>query len=448
MTTCTMIAVTGNYIPLAQMWYYSFKANSGITGDVICFVDTESTRDLVKLRLPDVVVRVLSTPSIDNYAGWEDNYFYGMRMKIFGLYALQGTYERCVYFDVDTLVLKNLHELYDLDLEGNVLAGVPDCQQHRHPDIPCDSAMADEMQFRVDIAGGMDKYINAGMLVVDLNKLPLNTFEDYVAQEQPYCSDQDYLNEVCSGKCMILPDTYNYMINYWLLSPSEELTKETHEAMGNAHIQHFHGAFKPWSKTYSVWCWWLKLQYNLTYYEQVLAACRGSFGDEASSYISYADAEVSMREGLSRFHTDPTYQVHFVQVGEMTHTPCGCSEWAHYLAQTYNCTLVTDNPTFSYEGSTGVVLDVGDSRIIPKVSNSRWVVIADATEDVGKYDMSEVYPVYPLKYTSVGAKLKASESALLDALEVLLPKEHPVRAYRDAIRNSESLITNYDTRGK
>lgn len=448
MNTCVMIAVTSNYIPLAQMWYHSFKQHSGISAPIICFVDSEDTQGLVQARLPELDVRVLDAPYTDNYTQWEDNYFYGMRMKVFGLYALQGSYDRCLYFDVDTLVLKDIQELIQLDLAGNTLAGVPDCQQHRHLNIPCDSGLETEMAFRIEIAGGMDKYINAGVMLIDLNLLPPNTFEDYVAQEKPYCSDQDYLNEVCSGNVMQLPDTFNYMINYWLNTPSEELTRVTHTEMGNAHIQHFHGILKPWSKTHNPRDWWLKLQYHLEYFEEVLAACRDSFGSEASSFVAYVDAEETMRTNLQSFYTNPEYKVRVVMVGNYTQAPCGSSEFAQHLANEERHALVTNNPIYVCNGVLGVTLDVGTSKWIPPLVNISTVVIAESTEDITTYEACEVYPPFPLKSSYVASRLRANDSMLLDALEKLLPVDHPVRVYRDAVRSNVPLSITYDTRGK
>lgn len=448
MSTCVMIAVTTNYIPLAQMWYHSFKANSGLVCDVVCFADSQDTHDILKLRIPELDIRVLTQPTDTNYTGWDDTYFYGMRMKVFGLYALQGEYSKCIYFDVDTLILKELSYLSTLDLGTNILAGVPDCPQHRHPSLEPDSLMMGELEFRANISGSMDKYVNAGMLVVDLDKLPPNTFMEYVTTEKPYCSDQDYLNEVCAGNVLILPDTYNYLVDYWLNNPSLELTKQTYVDMGNAHVQHFHGAFKPWSTTYNAWCWWIKLQCSTSYYDQVLEECRDTFGGEADSYLKYADSESIVRRGMREFHSANLDKVYLVQAGFATATPCGCSEWAHYLAQLHSCKLITSNPIFNWEGSSGFVIDGDSSTPQALYAIANKVIIADSREDVTQYEMCEVYPKNPLKYTSVGAKLKASESQLLTALESLLPVDHPIRVYRDAIRSSHPTFINHDLRGK
>ena len=115
---------------------------------------------------------------------------YMVLMKVV-LTKLFPEHERILMLDVDTIVERNIDELWDLDFEGCELAGVPEPVKSR-PGKP---------------------YINCGVILENLKKLrESGTDEELIRRlnEQPYpFAEQDCINEVCGERILKLSSIYN-----------------------------------------------------------------------------------------------------------------------------------------------------------------------------------------------------------------------------------------------
>ena len=152
--------------------------------------------------------------------------------------------ERVLYLDVDLFVRESLVPLWEMSLEGNVIAAVtnvpptPDRSYTERPEL------------------GGDRYFNAGVLVMDLAAMRREGIGDHLrrfARENAYrlrWRDQDALNEVLHARrlplhprwnCMNSVMRFTYVTDYF--EPSEVEEARTHPA-----IRHFEGpdANKPW----------------------------------------------------------------------------------------------------------------------------------------------------------------------------------------------------------
>ncbi len=102
--------------------------------------------------------------------------------------------ERVIYLDCDTIVNSDLTELYNIHLTTQAFAGVLDINMKNFDN---------------------QTYINAGVLVMDLNKMrELNleqAFLEWTEEHQTSieCGDQEIINEVCKGNIFVVPDTWN-----------------------------------------------------------------------------------------------------------------------------------------------------------------------------------------------------------------------------------------------
>lgn len=103
--------------------------------------------------------------------------------------------ERVIYFDCDFVVTSSLKELFNADLEGHPIAGVHDIKQKAVEKNPT--------------------YVNAGMLVLDINKIrDLGLEQKFLEWTKANiatitCGDQEIINEVCKGDIQILEDSWN-----------------------------------------------------------------------------------------------------------------------------------------------------------------------------------------------------------------------------------------------
>ena len=161
--------------------------------------------------------------------------------------------EKILYLDCDILVKGSLKPLWSMDMDGYVLAAVPDCISPAH-------------KKNVDLKPN-DFYINAGVLFLNMKEWRKQNVQqlcvDFIQQMNgkiPYV-DQGVLNNVLKGKMKPLPLIYNvysvlYDFSYQNLikyrKPGNFYTqKEVEEAVKNPVVVHFTASFlslRPWVK--------------------------------------------------------------------------------------------------------------------------------------------------------------------------------------------------------
>ena len=171
--------------------------------------------------------------------------------------SLLSTYNKCIYLDGDAVVEKDLSELYNIDLEDNYVGGVRDC------------GLGDDYAKILGISD-MDKYINAGVLLMNLKKLRDDKLEDkfkwFVENKVNKCNeillqDQDTVNACCFDKIKILPPKYNCMQhfinkNYCVSFYGKD---QNDEAFNDPVVIHYAASFlKPWKNTNVLFAekWW------------------------------------------------------------------------------------------------------------------------------------------------------------------------------------------------
>ena len=129
--------------------------------------------------------------------------------------------QKVLYLDTDVIVLQDLRELYEYDLEENLVAGV---KAYAYP-VPDD----DEKERYKKKSGGksLDDYINAGVLLMNLYEMRKCNFVEQsmelVGKDLP-CQDQDIINILSEGRRVTLPFKYNVCNIYYELC---ELVYET-----------------------------------------------------------------------------------------------------------------------------------------------------------------------------------------------------------------------------
>jgi len=165
-------------------------------------------------------------------------------------------YDKVIYSDVDVIFRQDLAEIYNSDLEGNILAGVNnlahidgDLKDHYEGELKLDSR----------------NVICSGFLIMDTAAMRQEGLEDKFisqAQNRYKFQDQDVLNITCAGRIKMLPPRFSlltYIVLYamqdkgcfaplWTISEIDEAL-----LLGNIH----YNGQKPW-KGYCVNfdIWW------------------------------------------------------------------------------------------------------------------------------------------------------------------------------------------------
>ncbi len=138
---------------------------------------------------------------------------------------------KVLYLDCDIVVLRDVADLFDVDLGDNMLAGA----------VEQFVANTKEYSMYAKYALGLDsqKYINTGILLMDLTKFREHKIEQkftYMLTNYNFeliDPDQAYINFLCRGKILLLPKCWN-KTNYKV------------DRVGSKHIVHFALAEKPW----------------------------------------------------------------------------------------------------------------------------------------------------------------------------------------------------------
>lgn len=143
-------------------------------------------------------------------------------------------YRKAIYIDADTIVLGDIAELFDTELEDNLIGGVTDGVIATGKDFQ-------EYVERVVGVRTWKNYFNAGMLLMNLDELRKYDFQEkflYLLGTIKFkvAQDQDYLNRLCKGRVKMLDPHWNVMPINAASVTDESLIK----------IIHFNLADKPW----------------------------------------------------------------------------------------------------------------------------------------------------------------------------------------------------------
>lgn len=122
---------------------------------------------------------------------------------------------RCLYLDCDMIICGSIDELWNWDMSGCTIAAVQDTVSPETKEsigVPC-----------------REKYFNAGLLLIDLNKWRSTDEEqaclDFIAQHQGRVThhDQGVLNGLFHKDVSILPLKYNVMTIHYIMSRTKIL---------------------------------------------------------------------------------------------------------------------------------------------------------------------------------------------------------------------------------
>ena len=115
--------------------------------------------------------------------------------------------DRIIYADVDVLFQDSLKEMWETDISNNLLAGVKGANN-----LQSVWQGFKELPYADELAGLEGKYINAGILLMNLNAIrEWNPDEQWIqmSQKNYHYQDQDILNITCKGKIKFLNIRYN-----------------------------------------------------------------------------------------------------------------------------------------------------------------------------------------------------------------------------------------------
>lgn len=165
-----------------------------------------------------------------------------MYLKLLTPQLLPTDAERCLFLDVDMIINADIAPLYNIDLDGAIIAAtedMPDCIK---------------IKDRIGLKQA-DAYINSGVMVCDLQtwrkmekEKPILKFTNSVANT--ITNEQDVIALYFKGKIKFLPIRWNMTTFYFHREPKifDKYLPQLKEAKKHPGIIHFACPIKPWYK--------------------------------------------------------------------------------------------------------------------------------------------------------------------------------------------------------
>lgn len=244
------------------------------------------------------------------------NYLTYYRLKIGSI--LPQSITKCVYLDVDMLVLGDLRELFAIDLKGKICGVV---EEYRSKKIIYTKSKS---YSNADITGS---HFNAGMLLVDLNLWRKEEIEERAFEMLRHydCKlhDEDSLNLALYGKTYRVGIEWNLKVSvYYRAICIDEKGKrqlpykrqELNEAVKKPKILHYFTYSKPWcdSKIYLDYhnkflgqYWWDMVEQTPIFKEELLE--KKPQADNALSFQCYLGYKLLRLYQKGLFLTIPFY---------------------------------------------------------------------------------------------------------------------------------------------
>lgn len=239
-----------NYANYAAVATYSLHQNTSSALNIYWIIPAEEKDDIVPIQQillqRGLQIRLLCADT-SMFSDWKvvGHFSRGMYLRLLIPDLLSE--RKAIYLDSDTLVLGDLTELYESDMQQNLIGGVIDINEGINSKIPRSDG---------------DIYINSGVLVMDLDALRADRFlkkctEIYRQYAQlTILPDQCVINKYADGKKLILDPGWNRQIIH--NNTSKELWRQI-IAGGHSKVLHFITDTKPWQ----TWClpylsefWW------------------------------------------------------------------------------------------------------------------------------------------------------------------------------------------------
>ncbi len=169
--------------------------------------------------------------------------------RLFAGELLPETVERVLYLDCDTVILRSLKKLWNLSLDGAVMAAAQEPTIYR------------QVREYLDLDAD-DAYYNAGVLLIDLKKWRAEGIREqvlsYYEKIAPVSlfNDQDALNGFLKGRIRTFSPEYNFFTNYryfrygtlcGMQSAYREIPEKQFQfAKRHPAVLHFAGDERPW----------------------------------------------------------------------------------------------------------------------------------------------------------------------------------------------------------
>lgn len=157
-----------------------------------------------------ILIHEINDNELKEYPKFKGNYATYYRLKIGSI--LKEYTKRCLYLDVDMLVLSDIREIWTLSLKGKTMACVHAINAKWT--IKPKSTLENKPYTYPD-----DKYFNSGFMFIDLESYNRQDIEkkcfDFLKHYDVNLPDENSLNALCKGQILFIPYSYNFLIYFY-----------------------------------------------------------------------------------------------------------------------------------------------------------------------------------------------------------------------------------------
>lgn len=210
-------AIDDRYIPFLGVALKSLIDNTSKDNKYAIKILYTNVTEKNKLRIKKYEKENISIEFVDLNQQLEEikgklytrNYFSNTTYYRLFIPELYSEYDKAVYIDSDTICLADIADLYNVDMEDNLIAGVSDGA------VQSIEIFQDYVEKVVGVSD-YNNYFNAGVIVMNLKELRKYKFKEkfiYLLEKVRYevAQDQDYLNRLCKGRVKIIDYAWNRM---------------------------------------------------------------------------------------------------------------------------------------------------------------------------------------------------------------------------------------------
>ena len=232
-----------NYVPYLAVAIHSLEehSNKDKTYRIIILTSSMNEKnrdDLKKLETQNIkidfedVSKSLSKIDKELKLRLRDYYSTAIFYRLF-IPNLFPYYEKAIYLDADMVILDDVANLFEMEMDNNLLIATTDMVVNESESFCKYSKVALGLE--------PEKYINSGMLVMNLREMRKEKIEQkfiYLLLKynmEVIAPDQDYLNLLCKDRIKYIEESWDKMPDYGKKYDVNDL-----------HIVHYNMMRKPW----------------------------------------------------------------------------------------------------------------------------------------------------------------------------------------------------------
>ena len=205
----------------------------------------------------NVSIRFVDINELTNDMRWVANHHIAVE-SFYRLYIpyLFNMYDKILYLDCDLIILRDVAELFNIDLGSNILAATIDADHAGQYGSNYNNVV--RYSDHILQLENPYEYFQAGVLLFNINEfkqsIDLDDLIDFAQAREYMYMDQDILNVKLKGRITRVPMKWNVMTNtynfrmYGLIrrSAPDYIWNEYENARRDPYIVHYAGGDKPW----------------------------------------------------------------------------------------------------------------------------------------------------------------------------------------------------------